>query len=325
MPFFSIIIPVYKTEIYLEKCLSSIKNQSFTDFECLVLSDGSPGVDISTYTKEDLLDAECTIDLASMHQSEQSGDIFEFVAGKDKRFKLISKQNEGLGPTKNLGLKLATGKHLVFLDSDDFLELDYLEKAHQALKYKPNNLIYFGNLKTLEYGFYGNFKDSQKFLPQTNDLKNMLVFPTWSVTPIGYFWSLEIIKKHNIEFRFKNKGEDTAFAIENILANTAEFGNLRFEQLDIYYIYRQFDEQMTKSDGFEIELFNHTTSFVTSKMAELGHLGLIYRVLGMLFVLRFSIYRERLQAKNKLKKFVLAILAKGLTILAILLAGTKKM
>jgi len=321
MPFFSIIIPVYKTELYLEKCLKSIKEQTFIDYECIVIDDGSPGVDASTFSKEDLLDAEATLDLNNINQREQSYGIFDFVTQKDERFTIIVKDNEGLGPTKNLGLEKATGKHLVILDSDDFLENDYLEKAHQALKFKPKNLIYFGNLKTFENGFYGDFKSSLRFLPKQNNLKSLLVFPTWSVTPICYFWQLDIIKKYDIKFRFKNKGEDTAFAIENILANHKEFGNLKFEMLDIYYIYRQFENQMTKSDGFEVDLFNHTTSFVKSKLKELGKLGLIYKVLGMLFVLRFSIYRDRYLSKNKTERFVLNILAKGLTVLSIIIAG----
>ncbi len=322
MPYFSIIVPVYKTELYLEKCLKSLKSQIFTDFECLVINDGSPGVDFSQFDHDDLQDAESTLDLSKTVATEQVYNIFQFVAQNDPRFKLTLKDNQGLSPTKNLGLKLATGKRVVILDSDDFLELDFLEKAFQALETKSNNLIYYGDLKTLERGIYGNFKDSQKYLPQKNDLKNLLVFPTWSVTPICYFWPLEIIGKYNIEF--KKTGEDTVFVLENILAHTKEYGQLSFEKLDIYYIYRQFPNQMSKGAGFEIELFKCTTSFVKSILGQLAKLGLIYKVLGMLFVLRFSIYRERLLTSSKFKKLILAVLAKGLTILAILLAGTKK-
>jgi glycosyltransferase involved in cell wall biosynthesis len=319
MPFFSIIIPVYKTEIYLEECLRSVKNQTFTDFECIVINDGSPGV-------EDLKSV-----LKNVSPEDQAKYIFENICDGDNRFRFIQKPNEGLGTTKNLGLSQAKGERLLVLDSDDFLETNYLEIAYQNLKNQSLNVINFGLLKTYSDGIYNSFQNSQKFLPKNNNLENLLVFPTWSVTPINYFWRLSLIQKYNIRYRFKNKGEDTAFVIDNILAVVKELKSgseknkqLSFEPLNIYYIYRQFLEQMTKSDGFEVELFEHTTSYTKSILQDLREIGLKYEVLGRLFVLRFSIYRQRLLSKNKLGRMILNILAKCLTVLAMLITGTRK-
>jgi glycosyltransferase involved in cell wall biosynthesis len=315
MPYFSIIIPVYKTEAFLEKCLQSVKDQIFKDFECIIIDDGSPGIDKRPKTEQELLETHADFEIEA---------IFKYVCDSDARFRLIHQTNRGLGPTKNRGISEAKGQRLVVLDSDDFLEVDYLEKVYNSLKEKPNNVIIHGLLKTLSDGKYDTFASSQRFLPSVNNLENLLVFPTWSVTPINYFWPLELIRKHNIQYRFKNKGEDTAFVIDNIIANFKEYGQLTFKPVEIYYIYRQFDEQMTKSDGFEVELFDHTTSFMNQILPELAKIGRKYEVLGRLFVLRFSMYRERLHSQNKIKRLILNLLAKSLTILAILIAGTRK-
>ena len=315
MTYFSIIVPVYKTEAYLEKCLQSVKDQTFTDFECIIIDDGSPGIGVRAKTELELVETNANFDIEA---------IFNYVCDGDERFRKIYQSNRGLGPTKNRGLEEARGERLVVLDSDDFLETDYLEKAFEAIKHRPKHFINHGLLKTYNDGKLGTFAKSQKFLPSVNNLENLLVFPTWSVTPINYFWSLDLIRKYNIKYRFVSKGEDTGFVIDNIIAHFKEHGKIKFEAIEIYYIYRQFADQMTKSDGFELELFEHTISFISSVLKELKAIGLKYEVLGRLFVLRFAVYRQRALSQNKIKKAILNILAKTLTVLSILIAGTRK-
>jgi len=315
VPYFSIVIPVYKTEPYLEKCLQSIKDQTFTDFECIIIDDGSPGVGDRPKTEQELIETNVDFDIEA---------IFKYVCGTDPRFRKIHQANRGLGPTKNRGLEEAKGERFMVLDSDDFLEVDYLQKAFEALKHRPKHYINHGLLKTYSDGKYDSFASSQRFLPKVNNLENLLVFPTWSVTPINYFWRIDLIRKYNIKYRFINKGEDTAFVLDNINAHFKEYGKIQFEPIEIYYIYRQFAEQMTKSDGFELELFEHTISFMSSILPELKTIGFKYEVLGRLFVLRFAIYRQRALSQNKIKKNLLNIMAKFLSVLSILIAGTRK-
>ncbi len=100
MPKISIIVPVYKVERYLLKCLDSILAQTFEDWECLLVDDGSP---------------------------DGSGRICDEYAAKDARFKVIHKQNEGVGAARNTGLEHASGQYVAFVDSDDFCENTYLE------------------------------------------------------------------------------------------------------------------------------------------------------------------------------------------------------
>lgn len=96
----SIIIPVYNVENYLRQCLDSILNQTFTDFECILIDDGA-------------------IDM--------SGEICDEYSLKDSRFIVIHTSNSGQGGARNKGLDIAKGDYIVFVDSDDFLEESYLQ------------------------------------------------------------------------------------------------------------------------------------------------------------------------------------------------------
>lgn len=102
-PVISIIIPVYNTSIYLEKCLNSIHNQSFKDYEVICIDDGS---------------------------SDNSLDILKKYEKILKNCKVISGQNKGVASVRNKGLEHACGEYIVFIDSDDFIEKDYLEKLY---------------------------------------------------------------------------------------------------------------------------------------------------------------------------------------------------
>lgn len=93
MPFFSVIIPVYKVEDYLEKCVESVLNQEFKDIEIILVDDGSP---------------------------DNCPKMCDDYAEKDSRIKVIHKENGGLSDARNFGIKAATGKYIFFLDSDDY-------------------------------------------------------------------------------------------------------------------------------------------------------------------------------------------------------------
>lgn len=101
----SIIIPFYNTEKYLEECLSSVKSQTFSDYECLMIDDGS--TDSSREIAEKFLD--------------------------DSRFKLLNKEHVGFPQAKNIGLDNAKGDYICFIDSDDFINEHYLEKLYNTL------------------------------------------------------------------------------------------------------------------------------------------------------------------------------------------------
>ena len=106
-PEISVILPVYNVGEYLDVCMESLEGQSFPDFEILLINDGS---------------------------TDDSGERCRRWAEKDSRIRFIVKENEGVASTRNLGVELARGKYLAFVDPDDWIEPDYLEKLYSKLE-----------------------------------------------------------------------------------------------------------------------------------------------------------------------------------------------
>lgn len=100
IPEFSVIVPVYKVEQYLGRCITSVLAQTFADFELILIDDGSP---------------------------DESGEICDRFAAQDDRIIVIHQKNEGVSAARNAGLDIARGKYIVFVDSDDTVEENYLE------------------------------------------------------------------------------------------------------------------------------------------------------------------------------------------------------
>ena len=103
----SIIVPIYNVENYLRQCLDSIMSQTYQNFECLLINDGSP---------------------------DNSADICREYVEKDSRFKYFEKENGGVSSARNLGIERSGGAYITFIDSDDLVESDYLEVLYKVLK-----------------------------------------------------------------------------------------------------------------------------------------------------------------------------------------------
>ncbi len=111
----SVIVSVYNIEKYIGKCLSSLQNQTYDDFEVLAVDDGS---------------------------TDQSSKVIKPFL-KDSRFRYLKKKNGGLSDARNYGMKQASGKYIAFVDGDDYVEEDYLEKLHQAIQGKSISICEF--------------------------------------------------------------------------------------------------------------------------------------------------------------------------------------
>ena len=103
----SIIVPIYNTEKYLHQCLDSILNQTYTNFEVLLVNDGS---------------------------TDSSGMICQEYVENDSRFRYFEKENGGASSARNLGLERSGGAYITFIDSDDWVEPNYLDVLYTALK-----------------------------------------------------------------------------------------------------------------------------------------------------------------------------------------------
>ena len=102
----SIIVPVYNVENYLRMCLDSIMSQTYQNFECLLINDGSP---------------------------DNSADICREYVSKDSRFRYFEKENGGLSDARNYGIRQSKGSYLTFVDSDDWLDSYYIETLYDIM------------------------------------------------------------------------------------------------------------------------------------------------------------------------------------------------
>ena len=110
----SVIVPVYKVEEYLRKCLDSLVNQTLKDIEIIVVNDGSP---------------------------DNSNDIILEYANQYPNVKAFKKDNSGLSDTRNYGIKHAKGEYITFVDSDDWVKLDMYEKLYNKAKEKDYDIV----------------------------------------------------------------------------------------------------------------------------------------------------------------------------------------
>ena len=131
----SVIVPIYNAEMYIDKCIQSIINQTLRDIEIILVDDGS---------------------------TDRSFEISNKYAKKDERIKIIKQKNKGVGAARNYGVSIATGKFITFIDSDDFVEIDMLEILYNAAINNNCDIIFSGikiiNNNDIEYKFTSNSK-----------------------------------------------------------------------------------------------------------------------------------------------------------------------
>lgn len=188
----SIIVPVYNVEKYLQKCLDSISAQTFTDWECLLIDDGSP---------------------------DNSGAICDEYAVKDSRFKVFHKPNGGVSSARNLGLDMANGEWVTFIDSDDLISPTFLEGL-----YAP---IAKGERLDLVHGGCTNWKDgkpagiNQLYEDYIGDEPD-IVFEKFRGLTVSKLFRLETVNhwSDGLPLRFDEKmkiAEDMAFTLDYLL------------------------------------------------------------------------------------------------------------
>lgn len=117
-PKISVIVPVYKAENYLHRCVDSLLAQTFQDFEILLVDDGSP---------------------------DRSGEICDEYAKKDERVRVFHKENGGVSSARNLGLDHAVGEYICFVDSDDWVEKEMFTTLTSSVQNRKNlDILFFG-------------------------------------------------------------------------------------------------------------------------------------------------------------------------------------
>ena len=191
MPYVSVIVPVYNSRNGLTRCLDSIVAQTFQDFECILIDDGS---------------------------TDGSGSICEKYSINYQNFVFVHKKNGGVSSARNRGLLESKGEYIVFVDSDDFIEPTYLEHLIDTAKMTHADLIIQGFKKQV-----GSSLQEVGALDFVCDKADSLPAVTWSLLLkqglINSVWG-KAFRKRMIESCFFSEtsswGEDTAFLLKAI-------------------------------------------------------------------------------------------------------------
>ena len=196
-PAISVIIPVYNAQDGIKRCVDSLLNQSFKNFEIILLNDGSKDNSLNILKEYELK--------------------YSFV-------RVIDKQNEGVAVTRNKGILLAEGDYTMFMDNDDFVDSDYIETFYQAIHEKKLDLV-IGGYKRVN-------QDNQIIFSQ--DIQQSEWSKYIIMAPWAKIYRTEFLKTNNLEFFDYSIGEDIIF---NLAAykTTDKIGLLDYKGYNWYY------------------------------------------------------------------------------------------
>lgn len=229
-PLISVIVPVYNVEAYLRECLDSIVNQTFKDIEIICIDDGS---------------------------TDNSLKILQEYKEKDSRFTILTQKNLYAGVARNAGLKIAKGKYLSFLDSDDFFELTMLEDMYNTAEKDHSDIV------VCEYRAYNNKTHSytKVYRIDTNIIKKSPFNPSSLGKELFEFaglnaWSKlfrkDLFDKYNIHF------EECACCNDLTCVCTALALANKISALNRFYI----SYRMNQTNNITANRHNHTESFL---------------------------------------------------------------
>ena len=183
----SVIIPVYNSSTYLRKCLDSVVNQTLKDIEIIVINDGS---------------------------TDDSKNIIEEYSCKYKNIIFIDQENKGIGKTRNIGIKKATGEYITFVDSDDYIKENMLEEYYKYAKKHNFDLVigsYIKKINNKEIIFENNkFKTGN--VKTTPQILYLIEYGPWAK-----LYKREMLINNNIYFDEKRKYEDMPFVSKALL------------------------------------------------------------------------------------------------------------
>ena len=234
IPKISVIVPVYNTEKFLKKCIESIINQTLKEIEIILINDGS---------------------------TDNSLEVLQFFKEKDERIIIVNKKNEGASEARNIGIELARGEYLSFLDSDDYVEENMLEEMYYNSKKN--------NVDILISDYYRNEDEEKKYSASSylgDDLKKLtskkccLEILLYRVTPM--LWN-KLIKRqlfvnNNIKFPEEVFHQEDYITMIKLTYYAKKIMFLK----EAFYHYVIHDNQGTKTSGKEKEFFDYYNSYI---------------------------------------------------------------
>lgn len=232
VPKISIIVPVYKVEPYIHKCVDSILNQTFKDFELILVDDGSP---------------------------DNCGKICDEYGQKDNRVIVIHKANEGISSARNAGLDIARGEYIGFVDSDDYIEKDMYEKLYKCSNSNNADISIIGvkevnELGSVLYEYIPNKIDFCEILKRAHTwnklFKKKLFFENnFFFIENKYYEDLELIPKLFIKANKVCSVNDIAYMYLQREGSTTRERDEKI--LDMLWAYKEIKKFLLYEDVFE--------------------------------------------------------------------------
>lgn len=210
----SVIIPLYNSEKFLDKCITSVCDQSFEDFELILVNDGS---------------------------TDNSGSICDAYAVLDSRIRVFHHNNMGVSFARNLGIKNAVGDWITFIDSDDFVDRDYLKNFYDHIGGNAGLMIQ--GMKRFDSGTIDVFYEfGNSFRTTKNDFLEKFSIIPYFFGPVSKLYSHDFIKRNNIHFDLtKSYAEDTLFNLDYLKACNSDIILLSYNT----YYYRATPESLS--------------------------------------------------------------------------------
>lgn len=241
----SIIIPVYNVEKYLEKCLISARNQTLKDIEIICINDGS---------------------------TDRSLSILLENAKEDERIRIINKANSGYGATMNLGIEQATGKYIVFLESDDYVLPDMCETLYELCEKNQLDIVKTdfyefkmkGDIVCSRYRKVSDYNNYHKVLnPKESEEVFFASMYTWTCMYSRSFLNRYHIRHHETPGA---SYQDNGFWFQTLMHCEKMY---LFDKA--YYMYRQDNPDASVHDKNKVRAFSEEYAFIRKKIEDYGH------------------------------------------------------
>ena len=281
-PKVSIIIPVYNVENYLEECLDSVINQTFSDLEIICIDDGS---------------------------TDNTLNILKSYENIDSRIKVISQENKGVGSARNAGIEVATGKYIYFIDSDDYIYLDAIEEMYEQAERNSSDIVVISRMReegkdrqknrdgfNFDYALKINGDNYKHLTFNYKDIKKNVLNTYYNVFMV--FYNKEFLDSYP-DFVFQE-----GLIYEDVLFHVKTF--LRAERISYipkaFYFYRKNPNSIMGNTGHNMDIIKVINS-VEDFLIENGYSEEFKNELDLFKVRQISLY---LISSNSEEYFTLA-------------------
>lgn len=241
----SVIVPVYNTQDYLDKCIESLLRQTYKNIEVILVNDGS---------------------------TDHSLEVCKKYASQDARIAIINKENGGASSARNAGIRVATGEYIMFADSDDYVDENYVREMVDAQSENKDAFVICDLCGILSDGgllpFHEKIKESGVF-----NICDYYRFSKWLILnqPYNKIFALEKVKANNILFKEDLPiGEDIYFNLEYLM----HCKKIYFVNKQLYYCLRDRDSSLCHReyknllDIYRLVFYKHMELFSLFQVSE---------------------------------------------------------